>query len=119
MWDEKPEHVYRELASPRFVHRTLLGIAEGMAFLHHKHTRLHVIHRDLKSENVLMSGPGGIRGYTAKLTDFGLARPFNRETRSARGSAARATTCMRDHMRAPRAPTRSQPWRVATVLCAQ
>ena len=78
---EHPEHEYREHASLRFVHRTLLGIAKAVAFLHHKHTRLHVIHRDLKSENVLMDGAGGLLGYTAKLTDFGLARPFNRETR--------------------------------------
>ena len=44
-------------------------IAQGMAFLH----RLDIIHRDLKSENVLLAGKD-----TAKLCDFGTARYFPR-----------------------------------------
>ncbi|XP_004363286.1 hypothetical protein CAOG_03558 [Capsaspora owczarzaki ATCC 30864] len=45
--------------------RILLEIARGMAFLTHK----SILHRDLKSPNVLIDGD-----MHAKVTDFGLAR---------------------------------------------
>ena len=40
-------------------------VASGMAFLHER----GIIHRDLKSDNVLISGE-----WNAKLADFGMAR---------------------------------------------
>eukprot|EP00818_Percolomonas_sp_WS_P000827 CAMPEP_0117441966 /NCGR_PEP_ID=MMETSP0759-20121206/3905_1 /TAXON_ID=63605 /ORGANISM="Percolomonas cosmopolitus, Strain WS" /LENGTH=986 /DNA_ID=CAMNT_0005233833 /DNA_START=107 /DNA_END=3067 /DNA_ORIENTATION=+ len=48
-----------------FVVRLLREICEGMIFLHNK----GVIHRDLKSENVLLAADNSVR-----IADFGLAR---------------------------------------------
>jgi serine/threonine protein kinase len=45
--------------------RTAKDVMEGMAFLHSR----HIIHRDLKSDNVLFDASG-----TAKLSDFGASR---------------------------------------------
>ena len=44
------------------------GILEGTAFLH----RNNVIHRDLKSQNILLHREDGV--WTPKITDFGLSR---------------------------------------------
>jgi len=90
----RPEHesyaFYRDAGgsivhacSPQFIHSTLLQISRALDFLHYRDTGFsHVIHRDLKTENVLLEAlPNG--GYAAKLTDFGLARHFDRMTRTA------------------------------------
>lgn len=45
--------------------RILLDVAKGMQFLHNK----SIIHRDLKSDNVLIDSH-----WVAKLTDFGISR---------------------------------------------
>lgn len=45
----------------------LLGIAQGMAFLHSRENK--IVHRDLKPQNILMKKDG-----TCKLCDFGLSR---------------------------------------------
>jgi len=54
--------------------RVCLGIlrdaAEAMHYLHSQTPR--IIHRDLKSENLLLDSD-----FRAKLTDFGLSRPFD------------------------------------------
>ncbi|XP_006033260.1 mitogen-activated protein kinase kinase kinase 11, partial [Alligator sinensis] len=65
-----------------------LQIARGMRYLH----AVPVIHRDLKSNNVLLAepvDPEAPGGNTLKITDFGLAREWNRTTKmSAAGTYA-------------------------------
>uniref|UniRef100_A0A336MLA7 mitogen-activated protein kinase kinase kinase n=1 Tax=Culicoides sonorensis TaxID=179676 RepID=A0A336MLA7_CULSO len=66
-------------------------IAEGMHYLHAM-APISVIHRDLKSSNVLIKEPiedGNLNGKTLKITDFGLAREAYNTTRmSAAGTYA-------------------------------
>lgn len=49
------------------------GILEGIAFLH----RNQVIHRDMKSQNILINREDGV--WTPKIIDFGLSRILNGE----------------------------------------
>ena len=68
--------------SPKFIHSILLQISRALGYLHREDTgHAKVIHRDLKTENVLIEAlPNG--AYCAKLTDFGLARHYDRMTRT-------------------------------------
>jgi mitogen-activated protein kinase kinase kinase 9 len=60
-----------------------IQIGRGMTYLHNG-APISVIHRDLKSSNVLISesiDDGDLRGKTLKITDFGLAREAYNTTR--------------------------------------
>jgi serine/threonine protein kinase len=48
----------------------IVGTAEGLAHLHGG-TKVRIIHRDIKSSNVLLD-----ENLTPKIADFGLARCF-------------------------------------------
>ncbi|KAL8510773.1 hypothetical protein ACS0TY_017549 [Phlomoides rotata] len=48
----------------------IMGITRGLLYLHHD-SRLKVIHRDLKTSNILLDD-----NLNAKISDFGLARMF-------------------------------------------
>jgi hypothetical protein len=58
-------------------------VAEGVATgMHHLHRKM-ILHRDLKSSNILLDTSGGVR-----ITDFGLAKPIrgSRQKRLAAGN---------------------------------
>ncbi|XP_072345491.1 mitogen-activated protein kinase kinase kinase 11-like isoform X2 [Scyliorhinus torazame] len=77
----------RALAGRRIPPHVLVNwavqIGKGMQYLHDG-AIVPVIHRDLKSNNVLLSHPiddANMEGNTLKITDFGLAREWHKTTK--------------------------------------
>ncbi|KAG5837222.1 hypothetical protein ANANG_G00237030 [Anguilla anguilla] len=76
---------------PRVLVNWAVQIATGMDYLHN-HTIVPIIHRDLKSSNILIleqADREDVCWRTLKITDFGLAREWHRTTKmSAAGTYA-------------------------------
>uniref|UniRef100_A0A667XKI0 Mitogen-activated protein kinase kinase kinase n=1 Tax=Myripristis murdjan TaxID=586833 RepID=A0A667XKI0_9TELE len=76
---------------PKVLVNWAVQIATGMDYLHNQ-TFVPVIHRDLKSSNILILEPverDDLSGKTLKITDFGLAREWHQTTKmSAAGTYA-------------------------------
>ncbi|KAJ0733536.1 putative DNA (cytosine-5-)-methyltransferase, protein kinase RLK-Pelle-DLSV family [Helianthus annuus] len=66
-WIEGPKEWQLELNLPTR-YRICLQIAKGLAFLHEE-SRLKIVHRDIKTTNVLLD-----KNLNAKISDFGLAK---------------------------------------------
>ena len=73
--------IYHKAIPPNVLIEWALQIARGMQYLHHK-APIPILHKDLKSGNILFSQPVDVDGVfdyenkTLKITDFGLAKPI-------------------------------------------
>lgn len=65
-----PDRKLRVLLDWGMRYSIILGIARGLLYLH-QDSRLRIIHRDLKTSNILLD-----EEMNPKISDFGLARIF-------------------------------------------
>lgn len=72
---------------PNILIKWALQVSQGMFYLHEEAlpNKIPVIHRDLKSSNILLSedavnGEHRLKDIVLKLTDFGLARELQKTT---------------------------------------
>lgn len=70
----------RSLLNWKKRHDIIVGIARGILYLH-QDSRLKIIHRDLKTSNILLD-----KDLNPKISDFGTARLFG-------GNQSQANTC--------------------------
>lgn len=73
---------HRQALPPDVLVDWAVQIARGMLYLHEE-ARVMLVHRDLKSSNILIKEPIGANDYygkTLKITDFGLAREISQTT---------------------------------------
>jgi serine/threonine protein kinase len=85
--------------TPTQKHIVLLGIAEGMRFMHTK----HVLHRDLKPANVLLND-----AYEPLICDFGLSKFFEKGSSISQSMSAGTTAYM--------APDLAETGRITTKI---
>ena len=65
-----PDEIGRQLLDWSKQFEIIYGIARGVSYLH-QNSRLKIIHRDLKTSNVLLDA-----AMNPKISNFGLARMF-------------------------------------------
>ncbi|WP_428667902.1 serine/threonine-protein kinase [Runella sp.] len=73
--------INKYVLSPEQKYQIIEGILKGVAHLHQH----HIIHRDMKPQNILMEREGN--KWIPKLTDFGLSKLSDTNTRSVENSA--------------------------------
>ncbi|KAK9117207.1 hypothetical protein Sjap_016154 [Stephania japonica] len=66
-------------------HGILIGIAEGLEYLH-RHCEVKVVHRDIKSYNILLDVK-----YRPKIADFGLAKLYENDDSASLYTAVQGT----------------------------
>ncbi|KAK3140322.1 hypothetical protein QOZ80_5AG0399350 [Eleusine coracana subsp. coracana] len=67
-------------------HRVAMGVAQGLAYLHHD-LMFPIVHRDIKSSNILLDAD-----FEPKVADFGIAKVLHQATTAAKGGAGDAST---------------------------
>ena len=81
-----------DLPLPRLL-QIAMDVAQGCHYLHRQ--KPMIIHRDLKSQNILLT-----RGGVAKIADFGLSRFFQQDVASMTGQVARRLGRSLPHLQA-------------------